>query len=543
MEFDKKQLENITLLYCEDEEDIRELTYDILSQFTKKVFVAKDGQEGLEIFKEHENEIDLIITDVNMPNLSGLEMAKLIKEINVNIPIIVATAFSNSSYLLESIELGIDKYILKPIDIRKLLEVLGKSLIYSELKDLYKDTLTHIPNRNALLRDLNKTNEDSTNTIAILDIDQFSTINELYGDKIGDDILVNFLKSVDKAYSAINCIIYRVGDDKFAVLSKDKNVTQSTLDTISQSFIAHLNLEGLKVENETVYFGVTVGIASSQYSNTYQIALRVLRSAKNGASQVVQYDKNIHDNNTNYLENQKWIQRFKYSLCDGEFQAYYQAIVDIKTNEIYKYEALIRYITERGEEISPAIFLPIAKKAKLFSVIIKLMIDECIKFIKEKKKTVSVNISFEDIKNINTYNHIMNKLKENIDIAHLLSFELLETEEIKDFNLTKKFINDVKNFGCQIGIDDFGAGYSNFNMLCELNVDFIKLDGSLISQIDTSIDQEIIVDTISAYAKRTNVKTIAEFVSDKSILNKIKQLDINYAQGYYYSKPVSMENV
>jgi len=102
-------LKNITILYCEDEIELREITADMLGQYTKKVYLADDGAQGLEIFKKYANEIDLIITDVNMPKMNGLDMAKEIKEINQNIPIIVATAFSNSSYLLDAIELGIDK--------------------------------------------------------------------------------------------------------------------------------------------------------------------------------------------------------------------------------------------------------------------------------------------------------------------------------------------------------------------------------------------------------------------------------------------------
>ena len=540
MEFDYSQLKNVTILYCEDEDDLREVTFDILSQYTKKVFVAKDGQEGLEIFKENEKEIDLVITDVNMPNLNGLEMSKIIKDLNVNMPIIVATAFSNSTYLLESIELGIDKYILKPIDIRKLFNVIGKSLMYQELKDLYKDNLTHLPNRNAIIRDLEKS---TYNTIAIFDIDDFSTMNELYGDTLGDKILVNFSLSIKETFNLIDNTLYRVGDDKFAILSKDKNVTQSSLDNLAKAFESNLDLNGLKVDDEIIFLSATIAIANSSSNHTYTKALRVLSSAKDKFIQVMQYDKNIHDNTINYEENQKWIKRLKNGLFNGEFQAYYQPIVDVSTQEIYKYEALIRYVTFDNEEISPATFLPIAKKAKLFSGIVKLMINECFKFIKEKNKIVSVNISFDDMKNKDTYNYIINKLQEYKSIAQFLHFELLETEEIEDFELAKQFIDEVRSFGCQVGVDDFGAGYSNFNMLAELEVDFVKIDGSLIKQVDRNESQEVIVDTISAYSRRTNVKTIAEFVSEEGIFNKIKALNINYAQGYYFSAPISLKKV
>jgi YesN/AraC family two-component response regulator len=127
MSTDVSRLKDITVLYCEDEQSLREVTSGILKSFTKKQFIAEDGAQGLEFFKNNQDDIDLVITDVNMPNMSGLEMAKEIKEINSNIPIIVATAFSNSEYLLEAIDLGVDKYVLKPVNIKKLLDTMTKS--------------------------------------------------------------------------------------------------------------------------------------------------------------------------------------------------------------------------------------------------------------------------------------------------------------------------------------------------------------------------------------------------------------------------------
>ena len=131
----------------------------------------------------------------------------------------------------------------------------------------------------------------------------------------------------------------------------------------------------------------------------------------------------------------------------------------------------------------------------------------------------------------------------NKEEAKLLHFELLETEEIEDFTLAKRFIDDVKSYGCKVGVDDFGAGYSNFNMLNELEVDFVKIDGSLIKEISTNENQELIVDTISQYTKKTHLETIAEFVSSEDIYNKINKLGISHAQGYYFAEPKSIDEI
>ena len=125
----------------------------------------------------------------------------------------------------------------------------------------------------------------------------------------------------------------------------------------------------------------------------------------------------------------------------------------------------------------------------------------------------------------------------------MLEFEILESEEIQDFDAVIAFIANVKRFGCTVGVDDFGAGYSNFNMLTNLNIDFVKIDGSLIKDIDSQKNQEIIVSTISNFSKQFGFKTVAEFVSNENIFKKVQELDIDYAQGYHFGKPVNFQEV
>ena len=533
-------LKDVTVLYCEDEDDLRTVTGDVIQQFTKKVFLAEDGKIGLELFKKHADEIDLIITDVNMPEMNGLEMAKEIKAINYNIPIIVATAFSNSSYLLEAIELGIDKYVLKPIDIKKLFTVMKQSLLYHELQDLYRDNFTRLPNRNALIKQLK---QESPSILALIDIDDFSTLNELYSEAVGDEILLAFKEMLEESFPKDEYGIYRVGADKFAILAKNSDMLQNELKVKCENFIQIVDTNGATIDNNTINFAITVAIAKTNNHKTYETVQRVLGMAKSKFVQILEYDKDTHDTHKNFEENMIWIKKLKEGLTDGHFKAHFQAIVHSSTQEIYKYESLIRYIEDDGEVISPYRFLPIAKKAKLFNGIIKLMITECLNFIRGKNTTVAVNISFDDIKNKDIYAYIINLLEENKDITHQLHFELLETEEIEDFEMVRKFIDDVHKYGCQVGVDDFGAGYSNFNMIEALQVDFIKIDGSLINSVDVDETQAIIVDTIAGYAKRTGIKTVAEFVSKESIYTKIHELGIDFAQGYYFGKPISYVEV
>jgi diguanylate cyclase (GGDEF)-like protein len=532
-------LKNITILYAEDEKDLREVTHQILKGFTKKQYVAQNGQEGLELFKAHEKEIDLIITDVNMPILNGLDMVKEIKKININIPIIVATAFSNKEYLLEAIDIGVDKYVLKPIDIAKLLQVMSQSLIYHELKDLYTDNLTNLPNRNKLKKDLD---ENNIELMALLDIDEFSTINDLFGEKIGDTILYELANKIKNYFDEQKYFIYRMEADKFAIVAKENNQDIEEFYQLCKIFADKIEKESLLIDEDEIDINITIGIAQGDGARAFKYSQRVINYARTKLQRIMIYNESFKIQQS-FEENIKWVKQLKIGFRENLFQAYFQPIVDTKTKKIYKYEALIRYITKEGVEIAPYNFINVAKKTKLYPNIIKIVIQDSFKLIKNKNKRVSVNISFDDIANEETTAFIYAILEKNKEYTEFLEFEILESEEISDFNEVSKFISEIKKFNCIVGVDDFGAGYSNFNLLTLLDIDFVKIDGSLIEKINTSKDLEIIVNTIANFSKEFKVKTVAEYVSNEDIYNKIKELNIDYCQGYYFDKPLSYDNI
>jgi diguanylate cyclase (GGDEF)-like protein len=532
-------LKNITILYAEDEKDLREVTHQILKGFTKKQYVAQNGQEGLELFKEHENEIDLIITDVNMPILNGLDMVKEIKKINLNIPIIVATAFSNKEYLLEAIDIGIDKYVLKPIDIAKLLQVMSQSLIYHELKDLYTDKLTNLPNRNKLKKDLD---ENDIDLMALLDIDEFSTVNDLFGEKIGDTILFELANKLKSYFNQEDYVVYRIEADKFTIVARKHNQDVNEFYNLCKTFADKIEKESLLIDEDEIDINITIGIAQGDGARAFKYSQRVINYARTKLQRIMIYNESFKIQQS-FEENIKWVKQLKVGFRENLFQAYFQPIVDTKTKEVHKYEALIRYITKEGVEIAPFHFINVAKKTKLYPNIIKIVIQDAFKLIKNKNKRVSVNISFDDIANEETTAFIYEILEQNKDFTEFLEFEILESEEISDFNEVAKFIAEIKKFDCIVGVDDFGAGYSNFNLLTLLDIDFVKIDGSLIERINSSKDLEIIVNTIANFSKEFKVKTVAEYVSDEDIYNKIKELNIDYCQGYYFDKPLSYDSI
>lgn len=533
-------LKNMSILYVEDEKDLREVTHEILKSFTKNQYIAENGQEGLELFKKYEKNIDLIVTDINMPILNGLKMAKEIKNINPNIPIIITTAFSNKEYLLESIDIGIDKYVLKPIDIAKLLQAMSQSIIYYELKELFIDKLTNLPNRNRLKKDLAQTDDV---LMAFFDIDGFLTLNDLFGEEIGDGTLVELSYKLKEHFPANEYSVYKLDVDKFVVVAVNSGKSVEEFYKYTKSFINKIENQSFLVNENEIDINLTVGVSHANGALAYKYAQRTITYARTKLRKIMIYNDsfNIHQS---FENNIKWLKQLKNGFKENKFQAYFQPIVDTQTKEIYKYEALIRYIDENGNEVGPYNFLDIAKKTKQYPNIIKVILKDALKLIKEKNKKVSINILYADISNKNTTKYIYDFLTaQSIEHTKLLSFEILESEEIVDFEEVSTFISEVKKFECTVGIDDFGAGYSNFHLLSKLKISFIKIDSSLIQNIHNSKDLEIIVKTISNIAKEFNVKTVAEFVANEEIYNKVKELNIDYSQGFYFDKPISYDSI
>ncbi len=221
---------------------------------------------------------------------------------------------------------------------------------------------------------------------------------------------------------------------------------------------------------------------------------------------------------------------------DERIICYYQPIYDFTTKSVQKYEALVRMIDEQGDLILPGDFLFIAKKTKLYQQITKEVVKHACATFRHQEHSFSINLSATDLLDPITVQEII----KNIVITGTASrviFEILESEGIENYAEVALFIAQVKSLGAKIAIDDFGTGYSNFENILKLNVDFIKIDGSLIKNITTNPKHAIIVETIVEFAKKIGAKTIAEFVADGATFDEVARIGIDYAQGYFIGKP------
>jgi EAL domain-containing protein (putative c-di-GMP-specific phosphodiesterase class I) len=192
--------------------------------------------------------------------------------------------------------------------------------------------------------------------------------------------------------------------------------------------------------------------------------------------------------------------------------------------------------------IPPGEFLNIAKEGSFYTQLTEIVLTHSIEKIKQCNK-ISINLSEIDIEKDNIRRFIINLLQENKDVAEHITFELLEDENVEKITNIDEFIEKIKSYGVSIAIDDFGSGYSNFYRLKKYRPDYLKIDGSLIRDIVNDKFSESIVRTIVDFAKENNIKTVAEYVENRKIFEKIKELGVDYSQGYYFGKPVLLNNL
>ncbi|HEX5622870.1 MAG TPA: EAL domain-containing protein [Sulfuricurvum sp.] len=398
---------------------------------------------------------------------------------------------------------------------------------------LYNDFLTGLPNRKALYEDIVK--EDYT-AVMLLNIDNFKEMNDLYGHEIGDKILLAVGHAIDDIIGDYPLSLYRMHADEYALMLTER-VSPDEFDHMCHTILNALRETYYNIEGITVFVTVSMGadICFEYRCDLIGRADMALKTAKKRGLSFVKYHDELHIKE-DYLNNILWSKKLKDAIDDQQFLLYYQGVHETATQNIYEYEALIRMVDNEGTVVSPGMFLEIAKKSRLYCHITSFVIDQIFKQLQATPHRYSINLSIDDILDRETQNTIY-QLLESSRVGDRLIFEILESEGIENYEEVSTFITHVKQYGCQIAIDDFGTGYSNFAYLMRLNVDFIKIDASLIKNLDIDLSAQDIVRTIVEFAHRLNLRTIAEFVSSEEIYDECKELGIDYVQGYYLSRP------
>ena len=431
----------------------------------------------------------------------------------------------------EAIQKKLQEQLLKYND--DLEEEIAKKTKELHIK-MYTNFISGLANRNRLLDDTYKYNFEY---IALFNIDKFQKFNDVYGEEIGNIALKMTAEFLQKELNDENTFLYHIGGDEFVFTIKGSNdISNKEFINKIEKILRIYNKETFIYEDKTFTFMMSAGIAFSGKKKMLAYADMALKEAKkkNIPISIFHEDKSLEKGHKEDIECHK---KLLYAFEHDCILSHFQPISPILDDSLpIKYESLVRIKLENGKIIPPYQFLDIAKQNRIYYKITKQVTFNTLDTIRKYKVPCSLNISMDDIDNEKTMKMLYGLLDE-FGYNNLLTIELLETEEINDYDLVYNFCTKIRSYGAKIALDDFGVGYSNFSHILKLPIDYIKIDASLISNIDRDPHSQIMVETIVGLAKKLNIQTIAEFVSSKEILDTVKRLKVDYAQGYYIGKP------
>ena len=377
------------------------------------------------------------------------------------------------------------------------------------------------------------------NKLVIFDISGFGNINHYYGYHFGEKILELVLLRLEDKF--LNSKIYYLGADVFAAASNSEVSKDRFIQTI-KSIIWYFGYSPIELDGYKVYIPLRAGVAINYLNLIFsaEFALKQTRVLKHN---LVIYDSEqhhiCHPSSSTIEQDLYWETQIIQAVKKDKFEIFAQSI----SNQVdKKYEILVRMKDSKGKIISPYFFLERAKKINLYSEITKKVIQKSFEFFENKNIEFSINFSISDILEKDVVDFLIQKIYE-FDIGHYLTIEITESEGIDNLEEVISFIKIVKNLGVKIAVDDFGTGYSNFSYLVKLQADFIKIDGSIIQDINKSKTAKAVVEAIVFFAQKVGIRTIAEFVSTKEIYKTCKELEIDYFQGYLFDEPKNIENL
>ena len=283
---------------------------------------------------------------------------------------------------------------------------------------------------------------------------------------------------------------------------------------------------------------VTISCSKSADKQIKIYAEKALHEAKLNNLHYMYFDSFLYKDE---FINKDLLEILNYNIDNNLVEPYFQAIMDNDSLEIVKYEALMRIFDKSGNILMPNVFIHKAKKCRLYTKLMEILFDKIIIYILEHQIHISINLDYIDILNPQIKRTLIQKIKE-YNIGSFLTFEILESEKVSNFNMVNEFLKEVKKYGVKIAIDDFGTGFSNYENILNLDIDFIKIDGSLIKRIDEAIYLNLIK-SIVLFAKQQNIKVVAEFVSDLKTFRYVQNTGIDFSQGYHIGKPTNINEL
>lgn len=394
---------------------------------------------------------------------------------------------------------------------------------------------------------IKKVHSGEVANLAIIEIENFNAIGIVYGIKAVIEMVENFSHQV-RIFSE-DYEIYTLGFGVFALTTNPRVSSESFVEKLNhfnEFFIKH---EFPINKNVKISLGLYIG-ASSQYAsngftkyrfNVLKEAFCALLDARKSYKHLIIYDK-AQTSLKDIQANIKMTKLVYAAFMEDTLIPYFQPIVDVNTGKVFKYETLIRIHTHKNQTFYPKDFFHVLKKTAIYSHAMKQVIKKSINIAMKKQIDITINLEIVDIEYTDIAQWLLEEIQKN-KLGKKITIEITEREKAKNFPLLIDYFNKIHSNDSRIALDDFGCGYSNLEMIMHIPLDFIKIDGNFIVGVDTDPYKERIIRAVVEFAKALNIKTIAEFVSSQEIYTKVRDLGVDYVQGYFIGEPIKFDEI
>jgi len=401
----------------------------------------------------------------------------------------------------------------------KMVTLLGSMFVEDIFLSIYVDPITLLPNRFQLIKDV----ESLDNLIIlIVNIKGFTKINLLHGYDIGD-ILLKKVAAFLKLQTAVKS--YRIYGDEFAVLVRSEEEAKTVFKNLNSSIFVTIT----GIEYQIYFYGA--------YDNFKKLSLEAceLVLVNSHKKELISTDE-VKILVEKYRHELTMVHKLKEIMISDRIIPYYQPIYRCgELNKVIKYEVLMR-VEYRGDILQPKDFLSALLQAPFYTEFTKTMLYKAFETFKDMECNFSINLTTTDIKDKTVKLFLETLIVKYPHTAKRLTIEILETEALSEFELINKFISYFKKSGIKFALDDFGSGFSNFAQIAKLDIDFIKIDASIIQNITHDTKMQQLLEAILPFAQSMNVETIAEYVHNKETFEYLNG-KVSMMQGYFIGKP------
>eukprot|EP01013_Petalomonas_cantuscygni_P000407 TRINITY_DN10409_c0_g2_i1.p3 TRINITY_DN10409_c0_g2~~TRINITY_DN10409_c0_g2_i1.p3 ORF type:complete len:577 (-),score=66.29 TRINITY_DN10409_c0_g2_i1:5761-7491(-) len=556
----------LRMLIVEDSEDdalllLRELRKGGIDPYSELV----DSEERL-CRALHENKWDILITDHNMPGFSSFRVLELAREYSADLPVIIVSGTIGEGVAVTAMKAGAQDYIMKD-NLSRLIPAIDREVREGSIRRAkraaestleymaYHDSLTDLVNRREFERRLMGALEDTHNdggdhVLLYLDLDQFKIINDTCGHIAGDHLLKQIAALLSEHIRSDDTLA-RLGGDEFGILLHGcdgfyaRRVAEKLCQEVSEFRFVWQN------KPFSVSLSIGMVLIDKQYDNASELLshadLACYAAKDRGRNNVQLYQSNDVDMQQRQND-MHWTSRIQQALQSDSFCLWKQDMVSLQPNDTdgYRTEFLVR-LKEGDDIILPGAFIPAAERFSLMTKIDRKVIELAFRYLdqtglgREETGTFFINLSGSSFNEPGLFLYIC----ELADTHHLkperVCFEITETSAIANLNVTQQFINTAKKRGFEFALDDFGAGMSSFSYLKALPVDYLKVDGGFVRNLLTDPIDLGIVDACNRIGHAAGLKTVAEFVENDEVKNRLVELGLDYAQGYGISKPCPLD--